>query len=277
MDPWEFQRWAYGTKVGSPARKSVLMVLATMADANTGRCEPKQATLAEACEMGERTVRGHLKAMEDAGVIARRHQQRVDGSRRSDEFLMLAPWIKEWPDGSPIQTAESAARPTGSAAPIHAAAGDQSMRHGVAAQERPEGTTRRTSKEERAREKAQTLPDDFPEELKPHARRVFSLLRDVADQHNAREVTPRGVGLAIMGHPGRRFVGVAYELASWAQSGRHVEDAVGTYRTFLKRADVFAGVEPLNGPTPTRQNGNGRRGGIQSGDFLAVLAERGEA
>jgi hypothetical protein len=190
--------------------------------------------------------------METAGVIARRHQQRIDGSRRSDEFLMLAPWVTEWPDGTKVQPADSAAGPSGEPASSQPEAERHSNRQARSEQERPRRTTRENGtagERDRVRAKADSLPDDFPEHLKPHARRVFAILRDIAEQHNAREVTPRGIGLAIQGHPGRRFVGVAYELASWAQTpSRPVRDVVGTYRTFLDRAPTYAGVEQFDTP-----------------------------
>jgi hypothetical protein len=104
-DPWAFQRWAFGVTTGSTPRKAVLMMLSSMADWQTGRCEAKQATLAAGTEASERTVRDHLRGLEEAGVIARRRQVRVDGSRRGDEFLLLAPWVTEWPDGQPAAPA----------------------------------------------------------------------------------------------------------------------------------------------------------------------------
>lgn len=102
-DPWAFQRWAYETKTGNAPRKAVLMVLATMADGSTGRCQARQETLSEYTEMSVRAVRNHLRGLEDAKVIARRPQYRRDGSRRSDEFLLRAPWVTEWPDGEQIK------------------------------------------------------------------------------------------------------------------------------------------------------------------------------
>lgn len=107
-DPWAFQRWAFHTSTGNPVRKSVLVALAVMAEANTGRCEALQETLAQQVEAGLRAVRGHLKGLEEDGLIARRHQYRHDGKRRGDEFLLLAPWVETWPDGLPARSAASA-------------------------------------------------------------------------------------------------------------------------------------------------------------------------
>jgi DNA-binding transcriptional ArsR family regulator len=235
-DPWAFQRWALDVRTGSAGRKAVLMMLATMADTNTGRCEAKQDTLAKACEAAQRTVRAHLFALEEAGIIARREQRRVDGSRRGDEFLLLAPWVSEWPDGLAARSAAS-----GGAAESIPGVGTES-----AAQERPPENDRPPSERERARAKADEVPDDFPDALRPHARIVYPLLRDVAEQHNARPVTARAVALTIMGNPGRRFVSEAHAFAAWAQSPpRPIKDVVGSYRTWLKRAEVFAGVEQI--------------------------------
>lgn len=101
-DPWYFNRWAFQQTTGNPARKSVLSMLAMMADCNTGRCEALQETLAIGTECSERAVRGHLKTLEDMGLIARRAQFRRDRGRRGDEFLLLAPGVTEWPDGEPV-------------------------------------------------------------------------------------------------------------------------------------------------------------------------------
>lgn len=88
------------------------MVLATMADASTGRCQVKQETLAAATEMSARAVRGHLRGLEEMKIIARRPQYRRDGMRRSDEFLLRAEGVVEWPDGDALRDlpADSAAR-----------------------------------------------------------------------------------------------------------------------------------------------------------------------
>lgn len=110
-DPWRFQQWAFHTKTGNPARKAVLSMLAMMADMNTGRCEAKQETLAEGCELSERSIRAHLKGLADDGLIARRPQWRRDRGRRGDEFLLLAPDVTEWPDGEQVHPAPLAAPP----------------------------------------------------------------------------------------------------------------------------------------------------------------------
>jgi hypothetical protein len=127
-------------------------------------------------------------------------------------------------------------------------------------------------REERARAKADEVPNDFPDALRPHARIVMRLLSDIAEQHNAKRVTARGVALAMMGSPGRRYVQIAYDLAGWAQDPpRPIKDVVGSYRTFLRREPEHAGIErigigdnggvvftPSENVTPMRRRGNGR-------------------
>ena len=137
-DPWYFQRWAFGLKTGGPAPKALMNALAMMADMATGRCEAKVRTLAEGCEMGERTVRTHLAKLEADGYIARRAQYKRDGSRRGDEFLLLAPGITEWPDGDPLPNPQGG--PAGND-PTPSPLSGEAPSPSVAAQEHPPVTT----------------------------------------------------------------------------------------------------------------------------------------
>lgn len=120
-EPWHFQQWAFRTIVGGPGPKAVLSGLAIMADTNTGRCEAKVATIAQGTEIAERTVSKHLKVLAEGGFIERRSQFRRDGGRRGDEFLLLAPEVVEWPDGTPVQNRRGGAQE--GATPVHADAG----------------------------------------------------------------------------------------------------------------------------------------------------------
>lgn len=246
-DPWAFQRWAFATTTGNPVRKAVLSFLATMADSNTGRCEARQGTLAQGVEASERAVRGHLKALEVAGIIARRQQRRRDGSRRGDEFLLLAPWVSEWPDGETVQAADGAGSdrngstdPPGTDLPDHAAR--------AAGQEQPERTTTENGRPARAPADTSRIPDDFPEELRPHARIVLPILRRVAADHNAREVKPLALGRMMMGRPHKPFVKSAHDFAAWAADPpRPIRDAVASYRTWLDNERDLQTTEKLPG------------------------------
>jgi hypothetical protein len=218
---------------------------------------------------GARTVRRHLADMEAAGLIEREERRRTNGSQTTSRVVLLVRVDSaDPPDGADPggRTDESGGGGLGS--PGHPKPQDE------AASRSPTAT--RT-----ARAKANdTLPDDFPAEFVPHARGVYRVLREVAEQHNAKPVTVRGVGLAIMGNPGYRYVAEAYKLASWSQTSRQVKDAVGTYRQWLTNADQCAGVEqvddrgyPAASPLTVAAGGNvtpmrGRRGQLTAADLM---------
>ena len=277
-DPWRFQRWAFETKTGNPVRKSVLSMLAMMADATTGRCEAKQDTLAAGVEVTTRAVSNHLRALREMGIIAQRPQFRVDRGRRGDEFLLLAPWVESWPDGQPID------RPT----PLNEVPGEQAASQGtppndVPGEDRSGGTdpysprgTERSGQElpprntpsvKGAREDSrQKIPEDFPDELRPHARAAYKILTAVAAQHAAREVTPLALGRVIMARPRKPLVKAAHDLAAWA-ADHPVTDVVATYRNWLDNARTpnLAATErldangmpadPATNVTPLRRGG----------------------
>ena len=68
--------WAIGVRGLKPATKIVLWHLADCHNAQTGVCNPIQATLASLCEMSRSTLNLHLLALEERGLIGR--IQRVD-------------------------------------------------------------------------------------------------------------------------------------------------------------------------------------------------------
>lgn len=237
--------WALSVPVSGNA-KIVLLGLANHAHPDGSEAYPTLRTLAKYGNCDKSTVRRNLRKLVADGLL----MEDGLGPQGQGKYRL--------PMGLQNATSQKA---TG------VATGDEGggigYPEGVAAVQ-PEPSIRTvlttTQKKERARERAQSIPDTFPDALRPHLLRVLPVLSDVAVQHNAREVTPRGVALAIEGAPGRRYVAVAYELASWAQSGRVVKDVVATYRTFLSKADIAAGVESLDAPKPTPQRGSSTRG-----------------
>lgn len=259
-DPWSFQRWAHQTKTRGPAGKSVLTFLATMADKESGRCEAKQVTLAQGTQLSERSVRTHLSQLEADGLIARRPQFRTDRGRRGDEFLLLADGIAEWPDGQPatVHPADTAGgAPRQLMYPPHGTP--------AAAQEQPPKEQATPTEVEGARaptavkknpDYRERVPDDFPDELRPHARAVMKVLQRVAEEHGTRKVWPAAVAKTIMTRPRRPLVRTAHSLEVWAvDPPRPIQDVVGTYRTFLDRERDLAGLERLD------EQGNPAAGG----------------
>lgn len=248
-DPWHLQRWAYDTPTGGHGRKAVLVMLAIIADAGTGRGEVKVITLAQATEMGERTVRGHLRALEDAGLIARRPQHRADGGRRGDEFLVRAPEVTEWPDGTPLQNP-----------PGPPASDDPAPSPEAAGQERPLGNVH-ASRQEGSR--ADAFPDDLPPELHDVAVAAGKILKATAlKRGQRREVTRAAVGHAVLSYPDRDHLKRARDVEHWLLHGRGVRkscaDIVSRYRRFLDDSDPVPGpaMAPTAaaGPSPSPAN-----------------------
>lgn len=81
-----------------PLDKYLLMTLANYADAD-GSCFPSQSRLADDTGLSERSVRSHLDALEEQGLIVRTARRRADGSRASDRIILSISNRKELPVG----------------------------------------------------------------------------------------------------------------------------------------------------------------------------------
>ena len=78
--------WAWEQNL-DPSDKLVLLALANRSNHETGVCYPGQKLLAKECSMSDRSVRRHLKNLEDLGLIERRARMRPEGrGRTSDEY-----------------------------------------------------------------------------------------------------------------------------------------------------------------------------------------------
>jgi DNA-binding transcriptional ArsR family regulator len=252
-DPWWLQRWAYETKTGNPGRKAVLSMLATMADSNSARCEGKQDTIAEGVELSVRAVGGHLKVLEEAGLIARRPQFRVDRGRRADEFLLLAPGITAWPDGEAVQSADSSGGPDDA----DGTPGGVRPRGG---QERPLSGNGRSSRQDSSAGAPDAFPDDLPSELHDVAIAAGKILKATAiARGQAREVTRAAVGHAVLTYPDRDHVQVAREVEAWVMHGRGARkpcsDIAARFRNFLQNADPRPGPPLAGGGGQRRPSG----------------------
>lgn len=71
--------WAVAQKTGGAGEKLVLMMLANHCNGHTGQCNPSHRLLADECEMGLSTLKGHIAKLEARGLlrIERRFQDGV--------------------------------------------------------------------------------------------------------------------------------------------------------------------------------------------------------
>lgn len=83
----ETAAWALRQNPGNPGAKLLLVVLVDYST-ETGEVSPTQKSLAERTNQSERTVRGHLASLEEAGYITRIRQTRDDGMRSSDRYQL---------------------------------------------------------------------------------------------------------------------------------------------------------------------------------------------
>ncbi len=77
---------SFKKKVGNPARKLVLLKLADNAN-DQGECWPSYGHIAEQCEMGRSTVKGHIKKLAEDGYLI--IQERKNGVRNSSNMYKL--------------------------------------------------------------------------------------------------------------------------------------------------------------------------------------------
>lgn len=83
--------WARDQRVGAPSTKLVLLLLADYAD-DEGHCWPFVETVAEKAEMGEKSVRRHLKKLEKLGLLERTRERRADGTMGGYEYWLSISW-----------------------------------------------------------------------------------------------------------------------------------------------------------------------------------------
>jgi len=72
-----------------PAAKIVLYWLADHHNGETGDCFPSHKRLAEVCEMTDRSIRTHLEALKQAGLIEIVDRKRPNGSQTSNAYKLL--------------------------------------------------------------------------------------------------------------------------------------------------------------------------------------------
>lgn len=91
------------------------------------------------------------------------------------------------------------------------------------------------------------LPDDFPDELRPHLRVVWRVLTKLAERHRSKAVTPAALANVVMARQHKPLVMAAYDCAAhWNDRKQPLKDPVAAYRNWLDRTDDLAGFEPLD-------------------------------
>lgn len=76
---WQALSWAGKIKVGSPAAKSLLILLANFAD-EAGECYPTYDKLSEMSELSYRAVQGNIAKLESLGLIERKRDRLPNGT-----------------------------------------------------------------------------------------------------------------------------------------------------------------------------------------------------
>lgn len=80
-------KWAFEQKVGSAARKSVLVAIADHAD-TTGECWPGHDLLTQKTELHRATVIRHIQALADAGLLVVEGRASMDGRQLSNRYRL---------------------------------------------------------------------------------------------------------------------------------------------------------------------------------------------
>lgn len=205
---------------GNP--KLILLGLANHAHPDGTRAFPTVGTLATYAHTDPRTVQRNLRKLAEDGWIEDEGSKGPNG--QTSYRLLFGRWEAGGGESSPPGTGA-----TGGG--------------GASAAQTVQGNRPRAQAARDAREAA---PEDFPDELRPHANAVFRVLNEVAVQHNAKRITPLALGRCLMANDRKPLVATAHELWQWAADPpRPIRDVLSTYRTFLRRAPDLAAVEHL--------------------------------
>lgn len=219
-DPWHFARWAHELRVGNPTRRLVLMGLAATCEGASGYGWVIPEYLAEFAECSEATVRSHLHALEQAGLIARRREYRAE-KRTPDGVLLLADEWAAWPGDEPLVRE----------APSHATNG-----HG------PGGVLAKPSAVDRVPVRVE-VPNWG--ELQDWQQRVLVDLRRVADAKGASLDEMRALA-ACRDFADRDHAGAAEKFARWHIGRNRVRSDVNkAWRKWLTDEDPAPAAAPV--------------------------------
>lgn len=250
--------WALSVPIGGN-QKIMLLGLANHAHPDGTESYPGLDTLAKYGFCDRSTARRNVRKLEELGWI---REDGVGPQGQTKYRLRMAD--DPWPEGG------------GETPPLQNATGGKSGSGGVAAV--PPEPTEPSRGGEETRASASQRPEGFPDELVPHARAVFPILKAVAEQHNAKAVLPLALGRMMMGRPRKPFVRAAHDFASWATDpGRPIRDVVASYRTWLDRTPDLAGPERLDDagvPTASPPPSSSRRRTVSDPESDATRARR---
>lgn len=236
-----------------PFAVATYVALLELANADRAdRVSVTQRQLVEITGAGRTSVQQALADLQEAGVLVvqpRRHGL----SRLENEYVVVEP------DGGAIS--DTLARHTGDPLARHTgdpcSPGEQLV---TKSYKEPSALPSAPAREPApAKDPRESLPNGFPAELRPHAKAVYRLLREVAEQHGSRRVWPLQMGRLMMRNSKRPLVARAHDLHEWAvDPGRRVKDVLATYRTFLSDAPQLEGFEVLDeeGRPAARPAGN---------------------
>lgn len=104
--------WAWSQRTGSPSAKVVLMKLADYAD-DGGFAFPSVARIAMQCEMSERTVQRHLRALEVHQFLTCQARRRPDGSPATNAYLLSLPLADDGATGGGVNLSPAPQRQRG--------------------------------------------------------------------------------------------------------------------------------------------------------------------
>ncbi|CAK8739300.1 hypothetical protein SODG_002906 [Sodalis praecaptivus] len=85
---------AMSIKVGNPLRKLVLLKLADNAN-DKGECWPSYQHIADQCEIGRSTVKSHIRALEQMGMLRRAFRKSGELNQSNLFYLTLDNSIKQ--------------------------------------------------------------------------------------------------------------------------------------------------------------------------------------
>lgn len=90
---------AMNIKVGNPIRKLVLLKLADNAN-DKGECWPSYQHIADQCEIGRSTVKSHIRALEQMGMLRRAFRKSGELNQSNLFYLTLDNSVKQPPENS---------------------------------------------------------------------------------------------------------------------------------------------------------------------------------